>query len=93
MMSETRTSKTGAGRHCVPVRSWLRSASESSPLEPIGRDFENAGTSRPVKIPQELKPALVQVLEMWGQNMPGGLRALPAGPLELRDKVAEEIFG
>jgi hypothetical protein len=61
------------------------------PLEPVRREFENAGATRPVRIPQELKPALVRVIEMWGQNTRGGLRALPEGVFELRNHLADEF--
>ena len=60
-------------------------------LEPVRRDFENAGASRPVRIPQELKGAVVQVIEMWGRSTPGGLPALPQGILELRNQLADEL--
>jgi hypothetical protein len=62
-------------------------------LAPVIREFENAGATRPVKIPQELKPALVRVIEMWGQNTPGGLAALPEGIFELRNDLADELAG
>jgi len=62
-------------------------------LEPVRRDFENAGASRPVRIPQKLKGAVVQVIEMWGRNTPGGLPALPEGIFKLRNNLADELAG
>jgi hypothetical protein len=59
-------------------------------LEPVRRAFEGAGTARPVEIPQDLKPAVVRVIEMWGQNTRGGLPALPAGIFELRNALTDE---
>jgi hypothetical protein len=60
-------------------------------LEPVRRDFENAGASRPVLVPQELKSEVVQVIEQWGRNTAGGLPALPEGIFELRNQLADEL--
>ncbi len=60
-------------------------------LEPVRRDFENAGASRPVRISEDMRAAVVQVIEMWGRTTAGGLRGLPEGIFELRNQFADEI--
>ena len=60
-------------------------------LEPVRREFENAGATRPVRIPEDMRAAVVQVIEMWGRNTPGGLPALPEGIFELRNHFADEV--
>jgi hypothetical protein len=59
-------------------------------LEPVRRDFENAGASRPVRIEQELRGDVVQVIEAWARKTPGGLHALPYGIFDLRNALADE---
>ena len=59
-------------------------------LEPIRRDFENAGASRPVRIDRELRGDVFQVIEAWARKTPGGLRALPDGIFDLRNALADE---
>jgi hypothetical protein len=56
-------------------------------LEPLRREFEGAGTSRPVRISRELEGALVRLIEMWGANTEGGLSALPSSVQELRNAL------
>jgi len=60
-------------------------------LDPVTREFKNAGATRPVRIPQEMKGDVVQVINMWGQNTEGGLPALPEGVFELRNHFADEF--
>jgi hypothetical protein len=69
----------------------LREMRHLDSLADVRREFENAGASRPVQIPQELKGAVVAVINMWGQNTPGGLPALPDGIFELRNNLADEL--
>jgi hypothetical protein len=59
-------------------------------LEPVSRDFVNAGASRPVRIEQELRGDVFQVIEAWARKTPGGLRALPYGIFDLRNALADE---
>jgi hypothetical protein len=61
-------------------------------LEPVTDDFENACASRPVVIPQELKPAVVQVIEMIGKDSTEGLAGLEGGLVELRDALVDEMM-
>jgi hypothetical protein len=60
-------------------------------LEPVRRDFENAGASRPVRIERELRGDVCQVIEAWARQTPGGLRALPDGLFDLRNALADEL--
>ena len=59
-------------------------------LEPVRRDFENAGASRPVRIERDLRGDVFQVIEAWARQTPGGLRALPDGILDLRNALVDE---
>jgi hypothetical protein len=59
-------------------------------LEPVSRDFANAGASRPVRIEQQLRGDVFQVIEAWAGKTPGGLRALPDGIFDLRNALADE---
>jgi hypothetical protein len=59
-------------------------------LEPVRREFENAGASRPVRIEREFRGDVFQVIEAWARNTPGGLFALPDGILDLRNALAAE---
>jgi len=59
-------------------------------LDPVRRDFENAGASRPVRIEHDLRGDVFQAIEAWARKTPGGLRALPAGIFDLRNALADE---
>jgi hypothetical protein len=60
-------------------------------LEPVSRDFVNAGASRPIRIDLELRGDVFQVIEAWARKTPGGLRALPAGIFDLRNALAVDV--
>ena len=60
-------------------------------LRPVKNEFENAGCSRPVVIPQDLKLGVVQVIETMGANAVGGLVNLEGGLFELRNALVDEF--
>ena len=58
------------------------------PLEPVVRDFENAGATRPVEIPENLRSRVVFVIDTWEATLPEGRAGLPPGISDLRKALA-----
>lgn len=58
-------------------------------LDPVRTEFENAGASRPVKIPEQLKGAVIEAIDVWGKSV-GGPDGLPAGIHKLRNALMDE---
>jgi len=58
------------------------------PLEAIVRDFENAGATRPVEIPENLRSRVVFVIDNWAAALPEGRAGLPPGIPDLRKALA-----
>jgi hypothetical protein len=52
-------------------------------MRPVVDQFEAVGTSRPVVLKHQQKVALLQVIEVWGGELPLGLLDLPEGISEL----------
>jgi hypothetical protein len=59
-------------------------------LADVSREFENAGASRPIVIPQELKLMVAFVIETIGNDTPSGIVSL-GGLFELRNHLRDEF--
>lgn len=61
-------------------------------LRDVRKAFEDVGTSRPVDLTQTQKGALIEVIEHWGGEVPGGLTdGLPDGIFELRNALHDDL--
>jgi hypothetical protein len=63
----------------------IRKLQDHPLLDPVVRDFENAGATRPVKIPAELNARVIVVIDNWMAGLPEGRRGLPPGVWKLRN--------
>ena len=59
--------------------------------QPIIEAFKAVGTSRPVTLAPEQKGYLLELIEAWGDQTHGGLKALPAGVWELRIALHDDL--
>jgi hypothetical protein len=59
----------------------------------VVREFENAGATRPVRIPQGLKPGVAGVLDEWAEDALAELRSLPGGIFDLWSDLADDLAG
>jgi hypothetical protein len=53
--------------------------------------FEAVGTSRPVALTPEQRGLLVELVDSWGNQTPGGLEALPEGVFDLRNALHDDL--
>ena len=61
-------------------------------MQPIIKEFEDAGTSRAIRLTRVQKADLIQVIEHWGSQSPGGLTdGLPEGIFRLRNALHDDL--
>ncbi len=60
---------------------------------PIRDAFAAVGASRPVELTREQHGQLLEVIEFWANHTAGGYDALPAGILELRNALHDDLHG
>ncbi len=59
--------------------------------KPIIGAFEAVGVSRPVVLTDDQKGVLLELIEFWGNQNRGGLKALPEGLYELRNALHDDL--
>jgi len=67
----------------------IRKLQDHPPLEPVVRDFVNAGATRPVEIPEGLTSRVVVVIDDWMAGLPEGRQGLPPGVWKLRNALVD----
>ena len=61
-------------------------------MREVRKGFVDVGTSRPVRLTQEQKGGLLEVIEHWGSQTPGGLPdGLPTGIFALRIALRDDL--
>ena len=61
-------------------------------MRDVRKEFVDVGTSRPVRLTQEQKRGLLEVIEYWGSQTPGGLPdGLPTGIFALRIALRDDL--
>lgn len=53
--------------------------------------FEAVGTSRPVTLTEGQKADLIDCIESWASQTPGGFEGLPEGMYELRNALHDDL--
>ena len=70
----------------------LERLAQLNSLRDVRKKFVDVGMSRPVRLTQQQKGALSEVIEVWGSREPGGLTdGLPDGIVELRNALGADL--
>ena len=77
----------------LPRASWRALLEELTHLgaDTIRDEFENVGTTRPVKLTLEQKAELLRMIDHWAHGTHGGLDSLPNGIPYLRNELEQDV--
>jgi hypothetical protein len=61
-------------------------------MRDVRKAFDDVGATWPVRLSQQQKGDLIQVIEHWGSQQPGGLtEGLPSGIFALRNALHDDL--